>query len=117
MKANRIMVMIVGWLIGFSFHPLHSQVLRSTYPIQITAFLQPPYSLYLSDYGSADRDRVIVTLLNRDLQESEVSVQLHVSLSAGGGSVKLDTRDSRPLPVFRLPAGVPVRLSSADLSP
>ncbi|GHV58762.1 hypothetical protein FACS1894182_11770 [Bacteroidia bacterium] len=103
-------------LVAAACLPSQAQGLRATYPVQVTAFLQPPYSSYLSEYCDPARERVIVTLLNRDLQESEVSVRLHLSISAGG-SLKMETRDYNPLPVFRLQAGVPFKISAIDLAP
>ena len=38
----------------------------SVYPVHVTVSLPSPYSLYLSDYVSGSRERLVVTLLNRD---------------------------------------------------
>jgi hypothetical protein len=89
--------------------------LRSTYPIQATAVLYPPYSLYLSDYSNPSLEKIALVLLNRDLMESDVEVRLHISISAGNG-LTLQTRDYNTLPTFHLPPGVPVRLGNSDLS-
>ncbi|MDR1098592.1 MAG: fibronectin type III domain-containing protein [Tannerella sp.] len=116
MMRFRYLLLILS-LVTVACLPAKAQGLHSTYPVQVTAFLQPPYSLYFSDYSDPMRERILVTLLNRDLQESEVDVRLHVSITAGNGSLKMDTRDYNPIPVFRLQAGVPVKLSAMDLAP
>ena len=38
-----------------------------TYPVHATVQLIPPYSLYVSDYYSLSREKLVITLLNRDL--------------------------------------------------
>ncbi|MDR3219229.1 MAG: hypothetical protein LBU22_09705, partial [Dysgonamonadaceae bacterium] len=101
---------------GFSISAQGQVSLRASYPVQAAAFLRPPYSLYLSDYAGPTRDIVVLTLLNRDLQQGDVDVRLHVGIHAGS-NLQLETRDQNVLPVFRLSPGVPIQIGSADLSP
>ncbi len=91
-----------------------SQDLRSTYPIQVTAFMNPPYSLKIEDYYNSTRPKLSVTLLNRDLMEPVVDVRLHFSIKAGNG-IRLETKDYLPYPVIRLHSGTPYLLSQTDL--
>ena len=107
----------LGLLLLSFFIPslINAQSPRGVYPVQITAMLYPPHSAYLSDYANPSRERLAVVLLNRDLMTSDIEVRLHLSIRSGN-SLRIETRDYNPLPVFRLPAGVPVRLGCNELS-
>jgi hypothetical protein len=116
-KTNKLLRGCLLILLVCGIFPLQAQQLRSTFPIQVSAFLPPPYSLYLSDYGgSSGRETVALTLLNRDLQEAQVDVRLHVAIHAGS-NLQLETKDQNVLPTFRLFSGAPVKLSQDELSP
>ena len=110
-SAKWIGLLLLFFIPGFVF----GQGLRATYPVQATAVLHPPYSFYLSDYANPSRETIALVLLNRDLMTSEIEVRLHLSIRAGNG-LRLETRDYNPLPVFRLPPGTPLRLSSSELA-
>ena len=118
LSARRSVSLLQTFVLLSLFIPalLFGQTFRATYPVQATAVLYPPHSLYLSDYSNPSREKIALVLLNRDLTESEVDVRLHLSIRGGNGSLRLETRDYNPLPVFRLPAGVPVRLGGNDLA-
>ena len=97
---------------------VQGQKAGSTWPVQVSAVLVPPHSLYLSDYGYPDggREFLFLTLLNRDLQEGQIDVRLRVSIKAGS-MLSLETRAHQPMPVFRLYSGTPLKVSPDDLAP
>jgi hypothetical protein len=53
-----------------------SVVLRaqSTYPVQVNVYLSPPHGTYLSDYYTGTREKMVVSLLNRDMQRPSLEV-------------------------------------------
>jgi hypothetical protein len=114
----KIFTRLILLLLLFPIASVRAQQLRATYPVQVTAVMIPPYSLYLSDYGNTDngRENIIVTLLNRDLEEGFIDVRLHVSIQAGS-NLRLDTRDNNVLPVIRIQSGMPVKIGQDELAP
>ncbi len=111
MKHNYIISLIC---LCFGTLTSHSQSLKSTYPVQVTAFMNPPYSLKLEDYYNPAKPKLSITLLNRDLMEPVVDVKLHFSIKAGNG-IRLETKDYIPYPIIRLQSGSPYLLSQTDL--
>lgn len=93
-----------------------AQDLRSTYPVQVTAFINPPYSLRLEDYCNTATTKLSVSLLNRDLQKTIIDAKLHFSIKASNG-IQLETKDYNYYPTLRLQAGTPYLLSQNDLYP
>lgn len=91
-------------------------IAQQFYPAHATVQLLPPYGLYLSDYYSGSRDRLIVTLLNRDLEQQQLQARLRVKVSGGAGFT-LQSREEISYPMLLLEPGVPLRLTSQDLSP
>ena len=82
-----------------------------TYPVHVQVNVSPPYSFYLSDYVSGSRERVSVTLLNRDVQYSSMPVRLRlqwlytsVVALCFGGSVDIGTQRSLSFVNGRAPA-------------
>jgi hypothetical protein len=111
MRASRYgYLVLLGWLLCLS--PAWAQ---STYPIQVNAHLLPPYSLYLSDYYSSSRDKLTVTLVNRDQRTPSVQVRLRLSITAAGGT-RLQTNESAIFQPVLVETGSPVRLTQEDLA-
>src|ERR1041384_7689477 len=105
MRASRYgYLILLGWLLCLA--PSWAQ---STYPIQVNAHLLPPYSLYLSDYYSSSRDKLTVTLVNRDQRTPSVQVRLRLSITAAGGT-RLQTNESAIFQPVLVETGSPVRL-------
>ena len=86
------------------------------YPVHATVQVLPPFGLYLSDYYSGTRDRLVVTLLNRDHGQPTLNVRLRVTVR-NGNHFLMRSRDELHFPVITLTAGVPFRLTGADLAP
>lgn len=103
---------IVCWLL--SLVPAYAQT--TTYPLQVNANVVPPYSLYLSDYYSGTRDRLSITLINRDQLTPTVSVRLRMTITAAGG-IRIQTNENAFIQPIAVEAGAPVRLTQEDLAP
>ena len=85
------------------------------YPIHATIQWPSPQSPYLSDYYSGDRDRLIVNLLNRDLQQPLLFAKLRIKIKSTG--FLATSREEISYPMLELSANVPTRLTNIDLSP
>jgi hypothetical protein len=88
----------------------------TTYPLQVNANVVPPYSLYLSDYYSGTRDRLSITLINRDQLTPTVNVRLRMIITAAGG-IRIQTNENAFIQPLVVEAGSPVRLTQEDLTP
>ena len=91
--------------------PLRAQY----YPIHATVQWPSPQSPYLSDYYSGSRDRLIVNLLNRDLQQPLLFARLRIKIKSTG--FLAISREEINYPMLELSANVPTRLTNIDLSP
>jgi hypothetical protein len=87
-----------------------------TYPIQVNANLLPPYSSYLSEYYSGTREKLTLTLINRDQFKPTLSVRLRMIITAPGG-LKMQTNDNVHMEAILVDNGLPVRLTQEDLAP
>ena len=89
---------------------------QTTHPVQANVYLAPPYSNYLSDYYTTSKEKLVVTLLNRDQQRPTLDVRLRVSVTAVNG-LKIQSREEINYPIITLDAGIPTRLTQNDLEP
>ena len=85
------------------------------YPVHATVQWPSPQSPYLSDYYSGSRDRLIVTLLNRDLQQPLLFAKLRIKIKSTGFLAA--SREEVNYPMLELNANVPTRLTNIDLAP
>ncbi|SFD45168.1 YwqJ-like deaminase [Chitinophaga sp. CF118] len=88
---------------------------QQIYPVQVNTIIIPPYSPYTSDYVNSVNDKLIVNLLLRDLEASNVQVRLRVNIEGQG--VSLRTNPTANIPIITLDGGIPERLSGTDLAP
>lgn len=115
-KGTRALAYLRAWIaivIFFTSAPLSAQ---TTYPVQVNPHLLPPYSLYLSDYYSGTREKLTVTLINRDQLKPLLNVKLKIVITAQGG-VRLETNPNAYINPIQLENGAPVRLTLDDLAP
>ncbi|WP_455592190.1 hypothetical protein [Bacteroides sp.] len=88
---------------------------QNSYPVHVSVQALPPYGIYLRDYYSGTRDKLIVTLLNRDKDRRTLQVKLRVQIK-NGSMFSLRSRDELYYPMITLESGIPLRLTSADLA-
>ncbi|MDR0714766.1 MAG: hypothetical protein LBF89_10995, partial [Bacteroidales bacterium] len=103
----------MGLFLHFPFFLLHSQ--PAVYPVQVSANLIPPYSLYLSDYASGAREHVSVTLMNRDMNRPGLQVRLRLTVKGQGFS--LQTLPQAVFSPLTVDPNIPYRLSQQELAP
>ena len=85
------------------------------YPIHAIIQWPSPQSPHLVDYYSGSRDRLIITLHNRDLQQPLLLARLRLQIKSNGFLAQ--TREELSYPQLELMAGVPTRLTATDLMP
>ncbi|UPK71821.1 fibronectin type III domain-containing protein [Chitinophaga filiformis] len=85
------------------------------YPVKVQVQLLQPVSPQLANLYSGTQARLIVTLLNTDLQKPSLSVRLRLTIK--GGNALLRNKDYGYYPSLQLDAGIPLRLSMDDLAP
>lgn len=110
MTAKRIFQITVGILFSIICQPLSAQ----QYPVRVQVQTLQPVSPMLANLYTGTSARMIVTLLNTDLQLPTLSVRLRLSIK--GTTVALRNSDYGSYPVIQLDAGVPVQLSLNDLT-
>ncbi|MDJ1497235.1 DNA/RNA non-specific endonuclease [Cytophagaceae bacterium DM2B3-1] len=91
-------------------------VAQTTYPVQVNTHLLPPHSLYLSDYYSGTREKLTVTLVNRDQLKPTLTVRLRMTITAAGG-LRIQTNEQAFIQPLIVESGSPVRLTLDDLAP
>ena len=94
---------------------ISERALAQYFPIHATVQWPAPQSPYLADYSTVGRDRLIVTLLNRDQQQPLLFAKLRLQLKSGGFTAK--NREEVAYPMLELNTGVPFRLTGIDLAP
>jgi hypothetical protein len=85
------------------------------YPVKVQVQTIQPVSAQLSNLYSGTQARMIVTLINTDLQKPVLRVRLRLNIK--GTTVALRNRDYGYYPEIPLDAGIPVQLSLNDLAP
>ena len=90
------------FLLGFKFST------AQIFPIQANINVAPPYSVYLSQYTSAEQEKVMVNLLLLDQAVNSVDVKFRFTIEGAG--IKLTTNPGWNPPPFNLTGGVLVTL-------
>ncbi len=101
-------------ILALLFSPL---VKAQVFPVNATPQVVPPYSLKLSEYSTANTDKIFLNLLLTDITESNRQVRLKLYVENNAGlSVQSNDVVIGAAPIF-VDGGVPLRLSNIDLQP
>jgi hypothetical protein len=111
LTAKRSIQIAVGILLCIICQPLAAQ----QYPVRVQVQILQPVPAQLSNLYNGSQARMIVTLLNTDLQKPTLNVRLRLNIR--GTTVALRNRDYGSYPLLQLDAGLPVQLSLNDLAP
>ncbi|MDR1156456.1 MAG: fibronectin type III domain-containing protein, partial [Bacteroidales bacterium] len=103
-------------ILSFVFSLAAVAGISQTWPVQVNVYALPPYGSYLNDYYATTREKLVVTLLNRDLHRPELEVELQMSVSCSNG-LKIQNRQGVYYPSVTLVEGVVTRLTQDDLAP
>ena len=106
----RLLVLLLTLSLGVG-----GQLFGQYYPVYATVQWPSPQSSHLVDYYSGSRDRLIITLHNRDLQQPLLLARLRLQIKSNGFLAQ--TREELSYPQLELMAGVPTRLTATDLMP
>ncbi|MEB3347106.1 fibronectin type III domain-containing protein [Aquimarina gracilis] len=102
-------LILISWLASVS--SLHAQL----FPVQVNLQMIPPYSLKISEYGTAQSERLVVNLLSIDVTDVSRRVALKVYIENNEGfSVQSNDVVVGANPIV-LDGGIPVRLTNIDL--
>lgn len=93
----------------------HFRSAAQQYAVKVQVQLLQPVSPQLANLYSGTQPRMIITLLNIDLQKPSLSVRLRLTIK--GGNAMLRNKDYGYYPSIQLDAGVPLRLTLDDLAP
>ena len=94
--------------------PIFSQGVGQ-YPVQVSTVVLPNPPMYLSAYSGVETDKLSVTLLNRDTQQSSLQVKLRMRIYCSQGQEISSRAESLYTPIT-LEGGIPLRLSMSDLA-
>lgn len=86
-----------------------------SYPVMATVQLNPPYSLYLTDYAAPDVQRMQVHLLLKDLTETNYKCRLRLTIEGFG--ITLQSKAGFYTAPILLNGGEMTTLSGIDLAP
>ncbi len=106
---------LTGWLILLISLCISMQGNAQDYPVQAQVQLVQPVSPQLSTLYTGTVPRMVITLLNKDLQEPSLSVKLRLTIK--GTLATLRSKDYVFYRPIVLDAGVPTQLSLDDLAP
>ncbi len=87
---------------------------QTSYPVMATMQINPPYSLYLSDYAAPDLQRMQVHLLLKDLTISDYKCRLRIKIEGFG--VTLQSKPGFYTAPIILQGGEMITLSGPDLA-
>ncbi|RAJ88284.1 fibronectin type III domain protein [Chitinophaga dinghuensis] len=92
------------------------QVMAQTnHPVMVNVQLNPPYSLYLSDYAAPDVQRMQVHILLKDLTETNYKCRLRLKIEGPG--ITLQSRTGFYVSPILINGGEMLTLSGPDLAP
>ena len=102
-------LIIISWLTSIS--SLYAQL----FPVQVNPKMIPPYSLKISEYGTAQSERFVLNLLSIDVTDISRRVTLKVYIENNEGfSAQSNDVVVGANPIV-LDGGIPVRLTNIDL--
>ncbi|AUS06127.1 hypothetical protein C1A40_11990 [Tamlana carrageenivorans] len=110
-KISKSGYIILLWML--CHFQLHAQV----FPVQVNPQMIPPYSLKLSEYGTAQSERVIVNMLLTDVADSNRRVTLKIYIENNAGLSIQSTEVVIGAHPIILDGGMPLRLTNLDLQP
>ena len=85
-----------------------------TYPVQITAQLQPPFSGYIPDYTTPGNQNLKLLILFTDFAKPVYNIKLRIKIS--GQNVTIQSKSYYYTGPFTLQPGIPIELSGSDLN-
>ena len=112
---NQTMPIKKHYIVAIILLLLSFEGLSQVYPVQVSPNMIPPYSMRLSDYNTATREKIIVNLLLTDVAELNRQVGIRMYIENGRNiAIQSSPVVSGAMPIY-LDGGVPVRLTNLDL--
>lgn len=113
---NNYTKLIFGFLVSIFSIAFSPVVEAQTYPVQANVYTVPPYGNHLEDYYTTSREKLVVSLLNRDQLKPVLEVRLRMTITASNG-LKIQSKEDVNYPTITLDANIPIRLTQDDLAP
>src|ERR1700760_2058529 len=85
------------------------------YPVQVSALVTPPYSVYLPDYASPGGDKLRLVVLQKDLTIQGYRLRFEMRVQINGVTIMQTAKSAIPPPITLQP-GIPTVLNGTDLS-
>jgi hypothetical protein len=83
------------------------------YPVQATAIITPPYSVFLADYVSPDNDNLQLLLFLREITRTEYKIKLRIKIEGAG--IRLSTKATYVPPAIVIAGGTSSSLTGFDI--
>ncbi|NDV79477.1 hypothetical protein [Dysgonomonas sp. 511] len=116
MRNNIYGLLAIKLLILLFVAMLSTGATAQTYPVQTNVYIMPPHGKHLNDYYTTSKEKLVVSLLNRDQQKPVLEVRLRMTITASNG-LKIQSKEEVNYPTITLDAGIPTRLTQEDLAP
>lgn len=109
---SRLFTLILTIFLGWA----ESGIAQRFYPVHAVIQVIPPVSNVLSEYAVVGKDRLIISLINRDTEHQSLRVRLRLRLR-GGNWFSFESGAVGNYPSFTLEPNEPLRLSSSEIAP
>lgn len=113
MQYLRTKYLLTMWCLLLLAVTTHAQ--QMNYPAMVNVQLNPPYSLYLSDYSEPELQRMQVHLLLKDLTESNYKCRLRLKIEGIG--ITLQSKTGFYVPPILINGGEMITISGPELAP
>ncbi len=91
-----------------------AEVFSQTFPVQITAQLQPPFRGYITDYTTPGNQNLKLLVLFTDFAKPVYNIKLKIKIS--GQNVTIQSKSYYYAGPFTLQPGIPIDLSGSYLN-
>jgi hypothetical protein len=108
---NRLSILLLLWILAIALAP---GARAQQYPVQVSLFCPSPHPVNIPAYAPADREKLVIHILSRDLDQSEILVVPKISITGDGVSLRANPNNLPPPLVLR--GGEPLRLSGLDIA-
>ena len=109
---SRLFTLILTIFLGWA----ESGIAQRFYPVHAVIQVVPPVSNVLSEYAVVGKDRLIISLINRDTEHHSLRVRLRLRLRVGNW-FSFESGAVGNYPSFTLEPNEPLRLSSSEIAP
>jgi hypothetical protein len=111
--GKKLFDICIGSGITLVFSLLFNCSYAQQYPVQATAIITPPYSVFLADYVSPDNDNLQLLLFLREITRTEYKIKLRIKIEGAG--IRLSTKATYVPPAIVISGGTSSALTGFDI--